>query len=188
MLPHNGSNRLKINLDNSNNDRDNEMIEQTARVVTLKRGYAWVEPLTKANCSGCKSKPACASSGAFDFLKPATEKIYVQNPIHARPGEEVVVGMHPKALLIYSLFAYMLPLVSMLVFAILGNQLFLALSLHADFGAILTGIAGLLSGLKLAGWLAQNIAKSEDANPVILRRYEQINEQIIEPVLPISHA
>lgn len=164
------------------------MIEQTAKVVTLKQGYAWVEPLSKANCGGCKSKSACSSSGAFDFLKPASEKIYVQNPIHARPGEEVVIGMHHKALLMYSLFAYMLPLVSMLVFAILGNQLFLALGQHADFGAILTGIAGLLSGLKLAGWLAQNIAKSENANPVILRRREQVNEQIIEPVFPVSHA
>nr|CAA6800745.1 MAG: Unknown protein [uncultured Thiotrichaceae bacterium] len=161
------------------------MIEQTARVMSLKQGYAWVEPLSASNCSGCESKSkGCSSSGVFDFLKPSSEKIYVQNPIHARPGDEVVIGMQSNALLMYSVFAYLLPLVSMLVFAILGNELFAALGMHADFGAILAGIGGLLTGLKLAGWLAQNISKSSNAAPVILRP----NEKVIQPLASISHA
>lgn len=185
MLPHNELNRLRINLKNSNNDRDDGMIEQTARVVSLKQGYAWVEPLSAGNCNGCKAKSSsCSSSGAFDFLKPNSEKIYVQNPIHARPGDEVVIGLQSNALLVYSLFAYLLPLMSMLVFAILGNELFTALNMHADFGAILAGIGGLLTGFKLAGWLAQNISKSNDSAPVILRP----NEKIIQPMMPVGHA
>ncbi len=161
------------------------MIEQTARVVSLERGCAWVEPLSVGNCGGCSAKSSsCSSSGAFDFLKPAGEKIYVQNPIHARPGDEVVIGMQSNTLLFYSLFAYLLPLLSMLVFAILGNELFAALNMHADFGAILAGVGGLWSGFKLAGWLAQNMSRSDDSAPVILRP----NEKVLQPIIPVSHA
>jgi sigma-E factor negative regulatory protein RseC len=162
------------------------MIEQTARVISLKQGYAWVEPLNaKGGCGGCAAKSSsCSTSGAFAFLRPASEKIYVQNPLRARPGDEVVVGMQSNALLVYSLFAYLLPLLSMVVFAVLGKELFLMLEMHADMGAILAGAAGLFSGLKLAGWLAQNVSKSSGAEPVILRHHEKVIEQII----PVSHA
>ncbi len=185
MLPHNELNRSKINLNNSNYGRGEIMIEQTARVVSLERGYAWVEPLSVGNCGGCSAKSSsCSSSGAFDFLRPVGEKIYVQNPIHARPGDEVVIGMQSNTLLFYSLFAYLLPLLSMLVFAILGNELFAALNMHADFGAILAGVGGLWSGFRLAGWLAQNMSRSDDSAPVILRP----NEKVLQPVIPVSHA
>ncbi len=161
------------------------MIEQSARVISLKQGYAWVEPLSAGGCAGCASaSSSCASSGAFKFMRPGHEKIYVQNPLHARPGDEVVIGMPTNTLLVYSLFAYLLPLLSMVVFAILGKELFLLLEMHADLGAILAGATGLFSGLKLAGWLAQNTAESSDVEPVILR----YQEKVIEPVIPVSHA
>ncbi|MEZ5535140.1 MAG: SoxR reducing system RseC family protein [Thiolinea sp.] len=163
------------------------MIEQTARVISLKQGYAWVEPLTSKGCGSCAPKSAsCSSSGAFDFLKPAAEKIYVQNPLRARPGDEVVIGMQSNALLLYSLFAYLLPLLSMVIFAVLGKELFLFLDMHADMGAILAGVAGLFSGLKLAGWLAQNISK-KGTQPVILRHKDKVIK-VIEPDIPVSHA
>lgn len=117
-------------------------------------------------------------------MRPDSDRIYVQNPLHARPGDEVVVGMPGNTLLVYSLFAYLLPLLSMIVFAVLGKELFLLLDMHADTGAILAGAAGLFGGLKLAGWLAQNAATSSDTEPVILRH----QEKIITPIIPVSHA
>lgn len=161
------------------------MIEQKAIVVSLKQGHAWVKPLSAGSCNGCDAKSAsCSSSGAFDFMRSESEKIYVNNPIHARPGDVVVIGLQSNTLLLYSVFAYLLPLISMLVFAILGNELFTVLAMNADFGAILAGVGGLLTGFKLAGWLAQNISRSGDSDPVILRP----NEKVIQPVIPVSHA
>lgn len=185
MLPHNTDSRSKNDLNNTNNGRDTKMIEQTARVISLKQGHAWVEPLSAKGCGGCAAKSSsCSATSAFDFLKPASEKIYVQNPLRARPGDEVVIGMQSNALLVYSLFAYLLPLLSMIIFAVLGKELFLLLEIHADMGAILAGAAGLFSGLKLAGWLAQNVSKKSGSEPVILRHHEKV----IEPIIPVSHA
>ena len=162
------------------------MIEQTAKVVSIKHGHAWVLPAGAKDCNSCaagkasKSSKSCVSAGLFDFFRPAAEKVYVANPLHAKPGDEVVIGMQGNALLLYSVFAYLLPLASMIVFALLGKELFIALNLHADAGAILAGLCGLFSGLRIAAWQAARVARSEDSQPVILRH----KEQIIQPVVP----
>lgn len=154
------------------------MIEQTAKVVSIKQGYAWVLPAGAKDCGSCVSNKSCGSSGLFSFFRSTTGKLYVANPLHAKPGEEVVIGMQGNALLIYSVFAYLLPLLSMIAFAFLGKELFIALQLNADAGAVMAGIAGLFSGLKLASWQTARIARSEDSQPVILRH----KEQIIQPI------
>lgn len=156
------------------------MIEQTAKVVSIHHGYAWVVPASvTGGCGSCESKSSCSSGGFFDFLKPTSERVYVANPLHAKPGDEVVIGMQGNALLMYSVFAYLLPLLSMISFALLGKELFMVLSMHSDAGAIMAGLCGLLSGLKLASWLAQRASGSEDSKPVILRH----KEQMIHPIL-----
>ena len=159
------------------------MIEQTAKVVSIKQGYAWVLPANIKNCGSCQTEKACSSSGLFDFMRPSAEQVRVANPLHAKPGDEVVIGMQGNALLAYSVFAYVLPLISMIIFALLGNELFAVLGLHADLGAMLAGAGGLFSGLRIASWLSVRIARSEDANPVILRHKEQ---KIIQPILPAA--
>lgn len=164
------------------------MIEQTAKVVSIKQGYAWVLPAGAKDCGSCAANKSgqagksCSSAGLFDFFRPSAEKVYVANPLHAKPGDEVVIGMQGNALLIYSVFAYLLPLLSMIAFALLGKELFIALNLHADAGAILAGICGLFSGLRIASWQAARVARSEDSQPVILRH----KEQIIQPIIPAT--
>lgn len=164
------------------------MIEQTAKVVSIKQGYAWVLPAGAKDCGSCASVKngraggSCSSAGLFTFFRPTAEKVYVSNPLHAKPGDEVVIGMQGNALLLYSVFAYLLPLLSMIAFALLGKELFTLLNLHADAGAILAGICGLFSGLRIAAWQASRVARSEDNQPVILRH----KEQIIEPVVPAA--
>lgn len=188
MLPDNTPERSKNDLLIINNNwRLDTMIEQTARIVSTQHGHAWVLPLNLANCNSCATKNSSACSNAFSFLntsKAKCEPVYVQNPLHAKPGEEVVIGTQGNTLVIYSLLAYLLPLVSMLVFAILGTQVFQVLSLPQEAGATLAGVAGLFSGFKLANWLVTRMHQANNAmHPVILRH----KEDFIYPASSISH-
>jgi sigma-E factor negative regulatory protein RseC len=179
MLPNNRLERSKNDLTiiNNNWQRLDTMIEQTARVVSTQHGHAWVLPLNSTSCNTCSSKSSLAcSASALSFLissKAKSEPIYVQNPLHAKPGEAVVIGTQGNTLVVYSLLAYLLPLVSMLVFAILGGQVFQVLALPHEVGASLAGVAGLISGFKLANWLAKRMHHANEAtHPVILRHTE----------------
>jgi sigma-E factor negative regulatory protein RseC len=152
---------------------EDDMIEQTAAVVSVEGGYAWILPQrTSGGCGGCASKTSCSSSASpFDFFRADREpqKMRVLNPLYARPGDTVVVGMQGDALIIYSLLAYLLPLVSLIVFAILGHAVFGVLGLGAEAGAILSGTGGLFGGLKFANILCSRSFRSEGFQPVILR-------------------
>lgn len=189
MLLDNTPERSKNDLLNTNNNRQRleSMIEQTARVVSTQHGHAWVLPSNSTNCKACSVKPSAGCSNAFSFFnssKAKCEPIYVQNPLHAKPGDEVIIGTQSNTLVLYSLLAYLLPLVSMLVFSILGSQVFQILSFPQEAGAVLAGVAGLLSGFKLANWLAVRMHQThEGMYPVILRH----KDHFIYPASSISH-
>ena len=91
--------------------------------------------------------------------------------------------MPGNVFLVYSLLAYLLPLLSMVVFAVLGKELFAWLGMEQESGAVLLGMAGLFSGLKVAGWVASQVGKDEAVSPVILRH----KEQVVYPAGTIPH-
>lgn len=149
------------------------MIEQTAVVVSIESGYAWIVPQQSGGCGSCSAKSGCATSSAspFDFFRPNREpqKMRVLNTLYARPGDVVVVGMQGDALILYSVLAYLLPLFSLLIFAMLGREAFTWLAMSADLGAVLGGLSGLLGGLKFANVISAHSLVRDDFQPVILR-------------------
>ncbi|HPE59297.1 MAG: SoxR reducing system RseC family protein [Thiothrix sp.] len=158
------------------------MIEQRVKILSIRHGHAVVEPVGKSTCSGCSSR--CSDKAAFSSVRKARQTAFeVLNPLHAKPGEEVVIGMQGHTLVVYSAFAYLLPLLSLIVFAILGQELFTALTLNAEAGAVLAGVAGLFSGLRLSGWLALRVTPAEEALPVILRHHEVAIKPVHWPLM-----
>lgn len=149
---------------------NSKMIEQTAVVAWVEAGYAWVLPNKTTNsCGACRSKTACTST-ILDWKKDKeVRKMRVLNPLYARPGDSVVIGMQSDVLVLYSVLAYLLPLISLIAFAILGQELFALSHAPKEAGAILGGIAGLVAGLKMANVLSARPAQHEHFQPVILR-------------------
>jgi sigma-E factor negative regulatory protein RseC len=153
---------------------DNEgkqMIEQTATVISVESGYAWVMPQQAASgCGGCASKASCTSGASpFSFMHKEPQKMRVLNPSYARPGDVVVVGMQGEALVMYSLLAYMLPLLGMLLMAILGRELAAFGGVTSEFVTVFSGLVGLVGGLRLANVIGARSLKSNEFQPVILR-------------------
>lgn len=150
---------------------DNGMIEQTAVVVSVDSGHAWILPQQRGSgCGSCAGKAGCATTAsALDFWHKEPQKMRVLNPLYARPGDTVVVGMQGNALVLYSVLAYLLPLLGLIVAAIIGQGVFTWLGLLPEMGAILSGLAGLFGGLRLANLLCARSFTSEAFQPVILR-------------------
>ena len=93
----------------------------------------------------------------------------VLNPSYARPGDTVVVGMQGDALVVYSLLAYMLPLLGMLALAVLGRETFAFFGMANELGTVFSGLLGLMGGLRLANLISLRSLQSADFQPVILR-------------------
>lgn len=165
------------------NNGAKKMIEQTAVVVSVDSGYAWILPQQKSGgCGACSSKTSCSSSTPFDFLRKEPQKMRVLNPLYARPGDSVVVGMQGNALVAYSLLAYVLPLLGLILVAMLGREIFALMGVVNELGTVFSGIVGLLGGLRLANLIVSRSFKSSDFQPVILRVSGQPGFSGIMPV------
>lgn len=134
------------------------MTETAARVTRVQGDAAWVAGVASASCGACGGR-GCGSSLFGRLWHPQEPEFQVANPIGARPGDRVVVGLPEGALWRAALASYLVPLGLLLAGAVGGREL------GGEPGAV----AGGLGGLALAAvWLVQR--RGRHPAPVILRR------------------
>lgn len=140
------------------------MIETPARVTRVDGFSAWVVSEAPSSCGACGGK-GCGSSVFNRIWHPDAAEYPVRNPIDARPGEVVVVGLPDGTLARAAVLAYVAPLLGLLLGAVLGR---LAGGEQAgEPAAVLGGLTGLL----LSGfWLRRHRRQDGAGEPVILRR------------------
>lgn len=159
--------------------RATDMIEQKAIVVNVSKGYAWVKPEGGNSCGSCTSKKGCGSLSIFSlFERKEFELQRVLNPMHAKPGEHVVIGLQSGQLLTSSLLAYILPLITLIIFSIGGGELFKMLGYQEDLGAIMFGAAGLFFGFGVSRFVSKRLAANHNIQPVILRVQDNMANEL----------
>jgi len=143
------------------------MLETPAVVVKTEAGAALVEADFGGGCgSGMCAKGGCGTAVLAQlFSRTPRGPMRAGNPIEARIGERVIIGVEEGALLRATLLAYLLPLVLFVVGAFAVRQW-----LHGGDGAAALGaLAGLVLGWGVVRWMGQR-AGQQRGQPVILRR------------------
>lgn len=147
------------------------MIEQVATVVALEGDAAWVETHRQSACGACAMNKGCGAglfAKAFGFDSPQLKVTRAQG---VDIGDRVVVGIDERALVRGSFAAYMMPILFMMGFAMLGQAVLSTwLEWNTDLAAILTGTAGLAVGLL---WLKRHnrrIRHDRRYQPLILHK------------------
>jgi sigma-E factor negative regulatory protein RseC len=147
------------------------MIEENATVVRVEAGYAIVETEQRAACGSCQSAGSCSTTLLSGLFKRRHNQLRVLNPIDARPGQQVIIGLQERALLRVSLAAYLLPLISMLLMAMvtqgLSDHFLLQLG---ELPTIVGGLLGLILGLLLFRRLSDRSTTDPDYQAVVLRQ------------------
>lgn len=134
------------------------MIETPARIVRTEGGTAWVVSEAPTSCGVCAGK-GCGSSIFTRMLHRNEPEYAVDNPIDARPGEAVVIGVEDGAVIKAATAGYLVPLGLLMLGAILGSRI-----------GELQAVLGALLGLALAVlWLRR---RPGVARPAVLRRGE----------------
>lgn len=139
------------------------MLETPARVIETQGETALVEADYGGGCgSGLCARRGCgASILAQLFTRTPRGALRAANPIGARPGERVLVGVPEGSLLAAVLTVYLLPLILLLAGAVASRHL-----LGGDGAAA----AGAVAGLGLGWLLARRLGRRRASLPCILRR------------------
>ncbi len=140
------------------------MIEESATVVAVDGNFAWVESERASSCDGCAANKGCGTATLQKVMGQKRTQLKAINRAEAQVGERVVIGLQEQALLKGSLYAYILPLLLLFVFAFIFEQLFASEGI-----TILAGLGGLLLGFVLLKYLSKQLAEDERFQAVILR-------------------
>ena len=152
------------------------MIEETALVVKCEGEFAWVEAQRKTACGQCAANKACGTGVLAKIWGQKTAQMKAINKVHAHKGETVLVGLQENALVQGSLIIYLLPIVSMILFAIFGEQMAEQWQLaSAEASSIVFGLIGFLIAGIFVKLFSRHIQSDTRYQPVILKRLSTLD-------------
>jgi len=152
------------------------MIEERAKVVNIDGSDIWVETQRRSACDHCAVNKGCGTSVLAKVIGVKSSRVRVLNPDEKKVsiGDEIVVGINEQALVRGSMIIYLLPLVFLFVFGLLGQTLSVQMNIMTpDVMAILAGLSGLLLGFSLVKLFSIQIGSDSRYQPVLLHRVIQ---------------
>ena len=146
------------------------MIEEHSRVLAVKEGQAYVSALRQSSCGHCSARSGCGTSVLSRYIGKRSMEMWVDDPIGVLVNDEVVIQMHEAGLVKASFLLYLMPLLLLIGFALLGEQISDNLNLDSEWLVILFALLGLTMAY---GWLRrfeQQIIDDNRLRPVIIKR------------------
>ncbi len=151
------------------------MIEETGRVVGLDGEFALVQSERRSSCGSCQVRKGCGTGALSRYFASRVHEVRVANPIGARVGEEVIVGIPESALIRGSLAVYLIPLLALMAGALFGEQMAPQLGFaNSEPLSVLGGIAGLTLGLLWLRRFGRRAGRGGRYQAIILRRVESV--------------
>lgn len=152
------------------------MIEENAIVIEQLGQQVRLEIIRRTACGICGQTRGCGNATWGKMLGHAETTLKVDNPIDAKVGERVVVGIEEKVFLNATFLLYVVPLLALFAGAGLAQYF-----LHHDLYVIGGSIFGLVLGFYVVKFITsvnsggfvrfKNIAEQPYA--VILRRADE---------------
>lgn len=143
------------------------MMEESAVVLEVGEGYAWVETRRRSACGACAASGGCGTATLAKAWGERPTRVRALSTLPVQPGDAVMVGLAEGALLRGALLVYLLPLALLLAGALLGQAAFAG---AGEEPVILAGATGLGLGFLAARVLSRRWRGDARFQPVVVRR------------------
>ena len=124
------------------NERSDTMLEQTGRVVETDLESVLIETERQSACGQCSMGSSCGTSVIAGLFRKRKNLVSLENHLSLQAGDQVVIGIPESALLHAAFFAYMVPLLFMIAFAMIVSA-----TGASDGIVFLSSLLGLFNGL-----------------------------------------
>lgn len=146
------------------------MIEESARVVTVEAGFAWVETRRGGACGACGARAGCGTATLERYLGRRRTRVRAVDEVGVRPGDEVVVGLPEGALVKGSLAVYLVPLLGLFGAGAVAETLSVAAGWETELPVLVGALAGGGAALAWVRAFSRRIAADTEYHPAVLRR------------------
>ncbi len=152
------------------------MIEESAKVLSIKENWLLVQAQPSNACGACHARSACGQGLLSRYFNQTPGQISVENRLPSgqtlslKEGDEVIIGINESSVLSGAFFAYMLPLLFVVMFAVLAQ----GVGITAEWQQLLVIVSGLLLGLAVVRFILHgNQRHLRNMLPVLLRKAAQ---------------
>ncbi len=142
------------------------MIEEQATVVRSDAQGVWIALQRQSACGQCSVRGGCGTTVLGKVMGQRMSRVRAVSGLKVEAGDRVIVGLDERALVKGSLAVYMVPLLLLIVFALIGRWLF---DNNEPF-IILSGLSGLVAGFVWLGRFSCRNIGNKEYQPVILRK------------------
>lgn len=146
------------------------MIEEQAVVKQLEDDKAIIEVVRQNACSSCALSNGCGTGSLGRLLGHRPQILSIQNDKNLKIGDKVVIGLPDKSYLSAGFLIYLLPLLTLFLFAGLTDLVFDSI----EWLNALVSLAGLACGFLIASRLS-NRSYAPDLQPRFIRWQLSIN-------------
>ncbi|MCU7940200.1 MAG: SoxR reducing system RseC family protein [gamma proteobacterium symbiont of Bathyaustriella thionipta] len=145
------------------------MLEEIALVIKSTPDQLWLETETRSSCTHCSSSQGCGTSVLAKLFSVKRNQLNVENSLGAKSGEKVIIGLPDELLVRAAIWAYLLPLISMVLVTIVASV----------FGAgegmqSLLGLLGLAVGFIVVRRHTNGERSQQRFKPRLLRMAHQV--------------
>lgn len=147
------------------------MMQEVAKVVSWRSGWAVVEVEMKSACNHCATQESCGTSAVAKAFSAKKQTFSVPCEKECQPNDLLQLGLPESVILKAAALVYLLPLIGLFAGALLAQFLTGLVDLESELFTI--GLA--VIGSVLAWWLAKRQAKhlEESSAPIVLRNLGQ---------------
>ena len=145
------------------------MIEEQAQVVDIKGDQLVLQAQTKSACGSCAANKGCGTSVLSKVVGRKFSHFQARNDVGASVGDTVIVGISEDALLKGSAMIYIVPIMTMLFFALMAEFL-LTPAQHHDLIVAVSALTGLAAGSVVARGYFHRRSRTQMYSPVVLRK------------------
>jgi sigma-E factor negative regulatory protein RseC len=142
------------------------MITENGIVTDANLSLAWVRTIRSGTCESCSSKDNCGTSHS----NKKEMVIAVKNTLNVQKGDQVVIGVDSKSLLVVTFLLYVFPVILLISGALIGNSIAFVLRLNPSVAALIIGILFFCGAFFIIRKKSRTFSAKESYKPFLVRK------------------
>ncbi len=143
------------------------MITENGIVTQADQTSALIKTIRSGACEGCSSKESCGG-GEGHNTKEMT--VTVKNTLDVETGDEVVIGIETKPMMILSFLLYVFPIILLIFGAVIGEQVAPVLHLNKSFSAMIFGFSFFGAAFLVIRKKQSSLTQKDEFKPFLVRK------------------
>jgi sigma-E factor negative regulatory protein RseC len=141
------------------------MITENGIVTRTDRSTAWIKTIRSGACEGCSSKDSCGESHNSKEMT-----LELKNTLGVQTGDQVVIGIETKPMIILSFLLYVFPILLLIAGAVIGDSIAPVIGMNNSICAMILGFSFFGAAFLFIRKTQVSLTQKEEFKPFLVRK------------------